>query len=56
MIYKVISKLTFFKKLNKKFAEPIFSIIINLDDIFFKFRIFLISIFLKKDKQGKKSS
>ena len=55
MIYKIINKLTFFKKLNKKFAKPIFSIIINLDDIFFKFRIFLISIFLKKDNKVKKA-
>ncbi|RPG17003.1 MAG: hypothetical protein CBC84_002560 [Pelagibacteraceae bacterium TMED124] len=55
MIHKIISKLTFLKKLNKKLAKPIFTSIIYLDDVFLKLRIFLISIFLKKDNKVKKA-
>jgi len=55
MIYKIIIKLTFFKKINKKLAKPIFSTIIYLDDVFLKLRIFLISAFLKKDNKVKKA-
>lgn len=51
MILKIINKLTIFKKLNIKFAKIIFTAIIYLDDIFLRFRIFLITIFLKKDNR-----
>ena len=47
MIHKIISKLTFLKKLNKKLAKPIFTSIIYLDDVF-KTKNILISIFLKR--------
>ena len=51
MILKIINKLTILKKLNIKFAQKIFTLIIYLDDLFLKFRIFLITIFLKKNNR-----
>lgn len=48
MINNIISKFTFIKKINIKFAKPLLLLIINFDDIFFKFRIFITNIFLPK--------
>ena len=53
MIYKILFKLKFLSKLSQNIAKPLFSIIIYLDHNFLKFRIFLISIFLRKDNKVK---
>jgi hypothetical protein len=53
MIYKIILKLTFLKRIDKRFARLIFSIIIYLDDMFLKLRILILSIFLKKNSKIK---
>ena len=53
MIYKILIRLKFLSKLNQKLAKPLFSIIINFDHNFLKLRIFLISIFLKKNNKVK---
>mgnify|MGYP001239915361 CR=1 FL=1 len=53
MIYKILIRLKFLSKLNQKLAKHLFSIIINFDHNFLKLRIFLISIFLKKDNKVK---
>tara|TARA_Y200000002_G_scaffold376183_1_gene379645 strand:+ start:1308 stop:2213 length:906 start_codon:yes stop_codon:yes gene_type:complete len=55
MIQKIISKLTFLKKLNINSAKLIFNLIIYLDNIFLRFRIFVISFFLNKDNKTKKA-
>ena len=53
MIYKILFKLKFLSKLSQNIAKPLFSTIIYLDHKFLKFRIFLISIFLRKDNKVK---
>ena len=51
MIIKIINKLKFLKKFNVKIIKPLFISIIYFDDIFLKFRIFLVSIFLTKNNR-----
>ena len=54
MISKIIYKLRFIKKFPKKVAKPILFTIIVLDELFWKFRIFVFTLILgKKNKIGK---
>ena len=55
MILKILLKLKFLKKLNKKVASFIFTSIIYIDDLFLRLRIFILCAFLKKDNRIKKA-
>ena len=54
MIFKILLKLKFLKKLNKKVASFIFTFIIYIDDLFLRLRIFTLCVFLKKDNRLRK--
>ena len=52
MIEKCIDKLTFFKKLDVKNAKNIFQMIIFLDQIFLRIRLFILKFFSMKNKKA----
>ena len=54
MILKILLKLKFLKRLNKKVASFIFTFIIYIDDLFLRLRIFTLCVFLKKDNRLRK--
>ena len=54
MILKILLKLKFLKRLNKKVASFIFTFIIYIDDLFLRLRIFTLCVFLKKDNKLRK--
>ena len=56
MIEKCIDKLTFFKKLDVKNAKNIFQMIIFLDQIFLRIRLFILKFFSMKNKKLLKPS
>ena len=54
MFNKIINKLKFIKKLPRRAAKKILSVIINIDELFWKFRIIVFILILgKKNKIGK---
>ena len=48
MLNKLVSKLTFIKKMNIKFAKPLLAFIIYFDDIFLRLRIFTVTLLLPR--------
>ena len=55
MIYKILTKLKIISKLPREIAKPLLKLIIAFDEIFWRFRIFLFTLFLPKKNKFKKA-
>ena len=55
MIYKILTKLKIIAKFSRVIAKPLLKLIIAFDEIFWRFRIFLFTLFLPNKNKFKKA-